>query len=673
MALPVALPAVVAGYGAVCVAALLAGQFRPGLVLPVGLVVALVAGSIALNAGALDAARGSRARQRVADLVALLGAGVWTVVNLRLSSQNISVFRDPATYALTAQWLVHHPTAVIATRADVFGGTRGLSFASNGFPALPSGAGVQPQGAHLVQTLMASAGWLGGDAWVLRANVLIGGVALLAVYGLGRRLAGAWPALFAVGVLSLTLPMAEFSRAVYTEPLAMCLAFGGFTLLSLAHQSGRRRDFVVGGLVLGATTLTRIDGLFSILMVLPYLGVQIGRSIVRREREHLVRAFCVAVPVAIVTLLAVRDLQTLAPVYYRDLGSQVRLIFEGGGALCVAGVVVLAVLAVRPSLIERGTRGWGRVVPPVTVGVVTLGMAVLASRPLWTVGRNYSGGGYAAYITFLQKARHLPIEGTRGYSEITVEWLTWYVGVPALVVGTVGLSLLLARALRDLDPAPLLAIGSITVTGALYLVQPSITPDQLWASRRLLPLALPGLLLGAAFLLGRIGSRSRLGLAVAGVIGAVVLGQTAAASRPLWRVRQYVPQLAEVTAVCDAVPDDGAILVGPGLASTWLQTVRSYCDVPAAGVTALAPALLTTASRAVGDHGRRLYVVTTSASDLPGAVSGSRPFSSVRWNHWNATLVSRPSFAGHEDRDLFLSVVDVTGSVRSVAPSTLTR
>ncbi len=666
--LPEALPAALAGYGVVAIVLLLAGQLRPWLTLSLGLAAAVMASVAAGRASARLAPRSPH--RRWADLTALTGAAVWASLNLPLSSQDIAVFRDPATYALTGEWLVHHHSVPILTHPEVFGGTPGLAFASNGFPALPGGGGaVQPQGAHLVQSLVASAGWLGGDSALLHANVVIGAAALLAVYGFARRLVNPWFALGAVAVLSATLPMAEFSRAVYTEPLAMVFAWGAFSLLWVAHESGRRRDFVVGALVLGATVLTRIDGLFSILAVLPYLAVVVGHGVVRREREALVRAGLVALPVLVGVVLAVRDLQRLAPVYYHDLGSQVRMIFRGGAALAVLCALGVGLVALRPALIARSTPSWQRFAPPGVFAGVCVVMAALASRSLWLVDRNTAGGGYANYITFLQKARHLPLDGTRGYSELSVKWLTWYIGIPALLLGTVGLAALARQVMRRLEPRLLLPTAMILVTGGLYLVKPNITPDQVWASRRLLPLAFPGVLLGAAIVLTWLLHRSRWLGAVAAALGVLVAWNTVDASQHLWGRRQYVPQLAEITAVCQALPDDAAVIVGPKLTSTWLQTVRSYCDVPAAGTQQIQPAMLTQARASAAATGRRLYTVVSSPTELPGLPASPPPFSLVKFRHWNATLTTRPSAATKEVRTLYVAEVQADGGLRLLPPT----
>ena len=98
-----------------------------------------------------------------------------------------------------------------------------------------------------------------------------------------------------------------------------------------------------------------------------------------------------------------------------------------------------------------------------------------------------------------QRADHLPVDPTRLYYELSLDWVFWYIGVPAVVLGTLGAALLARRCLRGEAPGwllPMLSFGWIIVA---TLARPGITPDQPWASRRLVPGVLPGFLLLAAW------------------------------------------------------------------------------------------------------------------------------------------------------------------------------
>ena len=50
--------------------------------------------------------------------------------------------------------------------------------------------------------------------------------------------------------------------------------------------------------------------------------------------------------------------------------------------------------------------------------------------------------------------------------------------------------------------------------------------------------------------------------------------------RPLARVPEGVPQLAEIENVCDDLPANAAVVMGPACAFGYEMTVRSFCQVP---------------------------------------------------------------------------------------------
>ncbi len=95
--------------------------------------------------------------------------------------------------------------------------------------------------------LVAIGGWL-SDAWLLRVAPLIGGVALLGFYALAREVVREWWALGATALLAISLPMINFSRAVYSEPTAMVFLLGALALLFLCDARGGVPLHLVTGL-----------------------------------------------------------------------------------------------------------------------------------------------------------------------------------------------------------------------------------------------------------------------------------------------------------------------------------------------------------------------------------------------------------------------------------------
>jgi hypothetical protein len=117
--------------------------------------------------------------------------------------------------------------------------------------------------------------------------------------------------------------------------------------------------------------------------------------------------------------------------------------------------------------------------------MIALVWIILATRPFWL----NLGDGKLSYA----------------YNPTTVNWLIWYIGPLAVILGVVGLCLIIFLIVRSRNRQEryVLALFFTVVMGMalLYLIRPSITPDQIWASRRLLPVVMPGMVIAAAYTL----------------------------------------------------------------------------------------------------------------------------------------------------------------------------
>ena len=54
------------------------------------------------------------------------------------------------------------------------------------------------------------------------------------------------------------------------------------------------------------------------------------------------------------------------------------------------------------------------------------------------------------FIEALQRAQGLPVDPTRMYSEQTLYWVIWYIGLPTVLLGGFGAALLVRRCLQAL-------------------------------------------------------------------------------------------------------------------------------------------------------------------------------------------------------------------------------
>jgi Dolichyl-phosphate-mannose-protein mannosyltransferase len=666
---PLLLPAALAGFSLVAMALLQLGLFRPLLVLPLGLAAALAA------AGVVGLERPEPlGGPRWLDGAALAVAAAFAAVNSRFSAENLKVFRDPATYTLTGQWLERHDSLPIPVQPEVFGAGSGVSFYTLGFDPLSTPGFVHSQFSNLVPGLLAVGGWLGGDRLLLRVNILLGAGALLAVYGLARQFTGRFWALAAVAALAVSLPLLYFSRNPYSEPVTLLFLAGGLALLAEAVRRDRARVYGLAGLVLGSSTLARIDGFFFLLAVPMFAVVALAAAPPGRRRRVAGQVAAALAGVAAPAVVAVANLANLSPTYFTALGGELRLTLAALAAVAALGVVVVA-LAWRTRLLHRVAAATGRWLPGAGAAAVVVVAAVGASRPLWYVGRTANPEpSQPGYIEFLQRAGRQAVDGSRTYAEQTIAWLSWYWGPVTVALGVLGVAAGVYRLLRRGDLRLVAPLGMFLPAAVLYLSVPA-TPDQVNAMRRFLPVVVPGLLLGAAAALGLLARRSRAALAVATALACVMVLFPAAVSARVFTARQGVPQLAEVRNLCANLPAGAALVVTGGLATTYQQTVRSNCDgVPVAGLAAerVSAASLGRIAAAAAAHQRRLYLATMDPRELPGEVAdGGRlqPVSCVRVSHLNAVLERAPDAAGAEQRSLYLGAVTPDGTLTPAPPA----
>ena len=260
------------------------------------------------------------------------------------------------------------------------------------------------------------------------------------------------------------------------------------------------------------------------------------------------------------------------------------------------------------------------------------------------------------------------MDGSRTYAEQTIAWISWYWGPVTVALGVLGIAAAVYRLLRRGELRLVAPLGIFLPAALLYLTMPA-TPDQVNAIRRLLPVVVPGVLVGAAAVLGLVARRSRALLAVAAVLAVATVGFPASVSERVFLVREGTPQLAEVNNVCANLPADAALLVTGGLATTYQQTARSACDnLPVAGLAdpQVRPDNLRRVAAAAAAHGRRLYVLFMDPTALPDDVAdGGRwqPASCIAVSHLNAVLEHSPATWGSDKRTLYLGAVTPAGEL----------
>ncbi|HEX5292299.1 MAG TPA: hypothetical protein VFX25_25805 [Streptosporangiaceae bacterium] len=610
------------------------------------------------------------------------GTPWWTVValiavavafgadQLAFHSQQIIVERDPASYIQFGNWIAGHHSLPIPMRGNAFGPARQLlRFDSSAF--YQAQGAVVPQFMAGLPMILAAGFWAGGVSGAVLVTPLLGALGVLTFGGLVARLAGPRWAPLAALALALSLPEQFTSRSAYSEPAAQILFLGGLCLiidaLVLAGRAGGagragaegragRAVTALGGLALGLTVLVRIDGVSDILPVIPYVGLLLAGR--RPQALPLLAGTAAGAAYGLVNAVVLSR-------PYVDSISGSLLPLAGVAAVALAATAAGVVVLRRRRLPDlRGTR-----LPGAAAALVVVIMTGFAVRPYVQTVHGQATPLATRVMAGYQRLDHLPVDPTRLYYEISLHWVFWYIGLPAVVLGTLGAALLARRCLRGEAPAwtlPLLAFGWIIV---VTLARPGITPDQPWASRRLVPAVLPGFLLLAAWAgawlldwLRRTGReplirRSAAVLAAAALLlpaAVTTFGLSFSGVNGLATKTTYSGEIAAVDRLCASIPADASVVVvNYATASRFVQLIRGMCGVPAARLFLPEPASVQATVAGIRRAGRRPVLLaakqgqltrfggparqimalhsTTDAHPLTGPPTGASPFALTVW------------------------------------------
>jgi hypothetical protein len=298
-------------------------------------------------------------------------------------------------------------------------------------------------------------------------------------------------------------------------------------------------------------------------------------------------------------------------------------------------------------------------------------MAGFAVRPLVQTVRGETNPLTISSVARFQRLDHLPIDPTRQYSEDSLYWAIWYIGVPALVLGTFGAALLARKYVHGRARTwglPLLIIGWSTV---VTLWRPGITPDQPWASRRLVPVVLPGVALLAAWTSAWLVAMARergagaIARGVAASCCAVALllpaavttfglglqrdssGGIKAVASGLALKRTYGGEIRQVDDLCRAIgPNASALIIDRATADRFSQIIRGTCGTPAARMNSAAQSLVQQAVQGIIQAGRRPVLVAGDSSELSpydGGAGTARQVVTLATRQDEHTLVNPPT------------------------------
>lgn len=595
--LPDLIGAATAGFAIPAMALLLSDYYRVPLVILAG-----GCGAVATVVAVVrHDAEPARPWDRLWTVAALAVSLLFLCGNAGHSAQSVDTSGPAGVHALAGQWLVHHHTLAVPLHGEVFGDanlreTLGITPGAPGFRVEPGSPDVAlPAGSHLLPALLGVTGWFSGPVGLFGTNALIGAFAMFALFGLVRRFASSGFALVASAALGVSIPMVAAARSTLVEPLLVLLLAGGLSVFWRALQTHRAAQFLVAGLTIGAAVIGGAGGFVAALVLLT-VAVALLATADRGERGRRFGRVCLVGAGALVPAsIGYFDLVRLGADLYPASHDQVVRLAGLAGVAALVGTVVVVVAWVAPvrwltpGASARVRGAW------LAVAVMMLTFAVLASRPLW-------------------------LDGPAAHS---VRWIAWYYCWPMVVGAALGFAVFIHRMVRHGDLRLLVPVTVAAVAAAWRLGDPDVAPEQVAATRQLLPVVVPALLAASGYLLYQIAARGRWHRHLTAVLGLALVGVPAYVTYPLWSVRPDVAQLAGVRAVCAALPDDAAVLsLGTPAVDLYTQAMRSFCNVPSFAMVAPdpgpgGPVALRRVRTEVVRHHRRLYVLAVSSQVFP--------------------------------------------------------
>jgi hypothetical protein len=593
-------------------------------------------------------------------LVAIGVAIIWFLINVPFVTEFVVASRDPGIYLLSGATVAQNGNVVIdvANAERIAATIDGLSARLDAFGS-SDGETVRLQGSSGLPALLALGYWVGGIGAATYVNLLVGAVGLLAVYGLGRRVLGAGWALVPMALLGASMPYIHLSRSTYTEIAATLLMAAGATWTIGAFRRRSIRDFAVAGALVGAAGITRIDGALGTLgMLAGFVLVLIGIGAARRDAPLRVRALVAMGAAAVMLGLGVADLVINVPRYVNDLGEPPRQLWAATAAVAL----VMIVLCLSPLGRRVSSPPWMRKPAARVFAILAAAFFVyLLSRPWWFVSRfSDPEGAYGRAIVGMQAADGLPIEPGRSYDEYSLWWYGWYFGWPLVILAGIGLALWLYWAVSRRRAAHVVVLATLAVTAFLYLNRIAITPDQVWAFRRVLPVITPGLLIAAVIPIRMLAARPgpRRVTAVAAVVVTVLC--TLFPWGRIFFQPEGSGQVREITAICDAAGDAGALaLVSPGAPPNYALSVKTVCGKDT----------LVIADPVGVDWGRLaeieggVAVVTFDVGAVPWRDEPTEPLVESVVYRWQRHLLQVPRSTWLDVREVYVGTVAPDGTV----------
>lgn len=415
------------------------------------------------------------------------------------------------------------------------------------FPGIyPTGTRWTFQFSALPSLWMAQMAATFGDAGLFRVNVLFSLLSGLALLSLLRELlpgrAGPWP-LVVLAAFLLNPAQVWVARVNLSEPLAQWFTLSGLLLTVLAFRDRNQRTGLLAGLVLGGAALVRIDALLTLLLLLaayPLAWLASGQKRPDGPWAGL------AAGATLMTGFGIAYFALDVAPYWNDHASfLLPLLLVSLPLLVIAALIAPGRLPPFPAGFARAALAG--------VGVLLVALFLYAAivRP------------WLANPALINSPLVPSLLGQRDYRELSLVNLAAYLGWPLLVAALAGYVLQL-RSLAT--PGTAIVLSVLLGCSAAFLWNPMVSPDHVWASRRFIPVVMPGALLMAGLALA-LASRAwpdRLRQGVAVLLAVALAGQMTWTQRSTVFFAEEKGLLTALRALDEQLPANAGLLLVDG-------------------------------------------------------------------------------------------------------------
>jgi len=373
---------------------------------------------------------------------------------------------------------------------------------------------------------------LGGDDALTGPITYFGALFVWALASFVAGLSDAWTAGVAVALLTSLVPQYWYSRFLMPEIPSQYFLWAGLWTAAIASTSGATRLGVLAGLALGVAGLMRLDVLIQVAAALA-LWTAIAPAHGAPAPAHGTPAGRGFIPALVAMAAYAAVHQVLFPTHYRV-------------------EILPRVLAVRDGL---------RHFHPLEGGIAVLALGVLATlvaSVAWGRGRVLRGGiRVVGGVAFCLYAFAI-VATARPDAATNVAWLRLYVGWPLMALALVGIWCWFRGA--RIPTHRFVLVLAVLATAQLFFYPP-VSPQPLWAIRRMLRVVMPCMAIAASLALMSVPvGRWRRPLAVVGAIAVLGFGP-----RLAWKYRQpaYEHTMTHVRSIGALFPSGSVVLGDP--------------------------------------------------------------------------------------------------------------